>query len=85
MAADWEQLSKGLFAVESALMKKAKLNLCPFAEAGRRCRITSGPFQGTEGMVIRRGDGTSRIVLEVATLGQGASMEIDADLLELVD
>jgi hypothetical protein len=31
--------------------------------------------------VVRR-DGTPRLVLEVAMLGQGAAMEIDADLLE---
>jgi hypothetical protein len=34
-----------------------------------------------EGTVVRW-DGRTRIVLEIGILGRGASMEIDADLLE---
>ena len=71
-------------AIEKALAGKAELDLYPFAAAGRRCRITSGPFQGIAGVVIHRGK-AARIVLEVSILGQGASMDIDADLLEPIE
>jgi len=37
---------------------------------------------GIEGVVIRRCDAKARMVLEVTILGQGAVIEIDADLLE---
>jgi transcription antitermination factor NusG len=56
----------------------------PFAAVGRRCRVTAGPLEGMEGIVVRR-DKLARLVLEVSILGQGASVEIDADLLEALD
>jgi transcriptional antiterminator RfaH len=73
-----------LTAVERALAEGIDLNLHPFAEVGRRCRVKSGPLQGTEGVVIQR-DGAMRLVLQVSMLGQGASLRIEGDLLELVD
>jgi len=53
-------------------------------QRGVRCRIRSGPLQGMEGEIERR-RGTHRFVVEVGILGQGASVEIDADLLESID
>ena len=81
---DQETLVGELAAIEKALAGKAKLDPYPFAAVGRRCRITAGPFRGLEGIVIQR-NGTARIVLQVAILGQGAAMEVDTDLLEPVD
>lgn len=73
-----------LSGLETALARKAVLDPYPFAAIGRRCRVRSGPFEGIEGTVIER-DGPTRLVLQVKMLGQGASMEIDADLLEAVE
>ncbi len=56
----------------------------PHAAVGKRCRIKAGVFRGTEGTVIRRGK-TWRLVLEVSLLGQGAAMEVDADLVEALE
>ncbi len=81
---DQAKLIRELSAVEKALAGKTQLDPYPFAATGRRCRIRSGPFQGFEGVVIRR-DKLAQIVLEVSILGQGASMEIEADLLESID
>jgi len=82
--ADQDKLLSECSAIERALGDGAELD--PFAglAAGRRCRVTAGPFQGIEGVVIRR-DGQTRIVLEISTLGLGASLEIEADLLEPID
>ena len=51
---------------------------------GTRQRVTSGPLQGTEGMVIEEARRT-RLVLHVEILGRGAAVEIDRALLEPVD
>ncbi len=73
-----------LVAVERAIGSKLELDLHSFAVIGRRCRVTAGPLQGTTGTIIRR-DNRTRLVLWVSMLGRGASLEIDADLLEPVD
>ena len=80
---DQQKLVGEFVPIERALSGKAKLDLHPFAAVGRRCRITAGPFEGIEGKVIQRRE-TTRIVLEISVLGQGACMEIDADLLRPV-
>jgi len=67
--------------IERALVSKALLDPYPYAAVGRRCRIKSGPFMDLEGVVIQRSKAT-RIVLQVSILGQGASMEIEPELLE---
>ena len=51
---------------------------------GTRRRVTSGPLQGTEGVVIEEARRT-RLVLHVEILGRGAAVEIDRSLLEPVD
>ena len=79
--ADQGRLVVELSAIEKALDGEGGLEACPAAAVGQPCRITSGPFEGIEGIVARR-DGSARIVLDVHVLGQGACMEIDADLLE---
>jgi transcription antitermination factor NusG len=78
-----EELVAELSVIEQALSGKAELDLYPFAVEGQRCRIVKGPFQGLEGVVVRRKE-VARLVLEVGILGQGASLEIDADLLQPV-
>ena len=81
---DQEQLIVELTALHLALRGQAELDPCPFVAQGRRCRVTVGPFAGTEGVVVQRMSVT-RLVLGVSILGQGASLEIDADLLEPID
>lgn len=57
----------------------------PFAVVGRRCRVERGPLEGIEGTIIRREDGAPRLVLQVSMLGQGASVDIEAGMLEPLD
>jgi transcription antitermination factor NusG len=78
---DQGRLIRELLSIERALAGKVTLDPYPFAAVGQRCRIKAGPFEGTEGVVIQR-DRLWRLVLQVSILGQGASMEVDADLLE---
>ena len=81
---DQETLVEELVLIEKAVQQKAQLDPYPFAAVGRRCRITAGPFIGLEGRVVERSK-PARLVLEVSVLGQGASMEVDTDLLEPAD
>jgi hypothetical protein len=80
---DQQGLIADLGAIERALGAKARLTLYPRIAVGQRCRIIAGPFEGLEGVVIERHP-DARLVLDVAFLGQGAVMEIDADLVEPV-
>jgi transcription antitermination factor NusG len=80
---DQQTLTTELTAIERALSSKAQLDPYPFAAVGRRCRVTAGPFQGCEGVVVRR-DQVARLVLQVSILGAGAALEIDSSLLEPV-
>ena len=81
---DQHKLIEQLLPIESALIMGVQLNPYPHAAVGRRCRVKSGPFLGTEGVVLKRRR-LPTIVLEISVLGVSAAMEIDADLLELID
>jgi transcription antitermination factor NusG len=79
---DQDGLKEELVTIEKALLSKAIIDNYPWLPVGGHCRIVSGPMMGTEGVVIERKNTTARMVLEVTILGQGAVMEIDADILE---
>jgi hypothetical protein len=70
-----------LSAIEKALFGEADLEPYAGAAVGQKCRIVAGPFRDIEGVVVERGS-RARLVLTVGLLGQGAVMEIEADLLE---
>jgi hypothetical protein len=53
----------------------------PSVPVGQRCRVTGGPLQDLEGIVVAHA-ATARLVLQVRMLGQGALVEIDAGLIE---
>jgi len=79
--ADQPRLVEELAAVERALAGDFSIDFYPHAAVGKRCRVKAGPLQGIVGTVIQR-DKLTRLVLQVSMLGQGAAVEIDADLLE---
>ncbi|MCD4699645.1 MAG: hypothetical protein K8R91_03620 [Phycisphaerae bacterium] len=80
-AADQDKLLSECISIERALTHGAGLVPCQGVSVGQRCRVIAGPFRDIEGTVIQK-DGRNRIVLEISTLGLGASLEIEADLLE---
>jgi transcription antitermination factor NusG len=82
---DQESLIKELVRIEKALLSKAIIDHYPRLPVGGRGRIISGPMTGIEGVVIERIDAKARMVLEVTILGQGAVVEVDADILEPMD
>lgn len=72
-----------LTQIHKALDKGAQLDPHPHLKKGDRCRVISGPFEGTEGLLLQKKNLT-KLVLQVDILGQAAAMEIDADLLEAI-
>jgi len=53
----------------------------PYLKVGRRVRVKSGPFSGTEGILVRRRDGC-RVVVSIALLMRSVSVEVDeADIV----
>jgi len=53
----------------------------PYLKVGRRVRVRSGPFAGTEGILMRRRDGC-RVVVSIDLLMRSVAMEVDeADIV----
>ena len=79
-----ERFVSELDAIRRTLACKHQLTLYPFAAVGKHCRVAHGPMRGIEGIIVRQ-NGTIRVVLQVSILGQGAALEIDANMLEPAD
>lgn len=67
--------------IRKALGADPGLQACPAITTGMTVRITAGPFQGLEGIVIKA-KGQSRVILNVDMIGQGVAIEADEDVLE---
>ena len=78
---DQASLIRDLNQIHKALTSGIKLDPHPHLKTGTVCRVVAGPLMGLEGVLIQKRS-VSRLILKVDLLGQGASMEIDADLLE---
>ena len=83
--ADPDKFVSQLADIEKVLRLNTPIDAYPHLPVGTSCRITSGPLMGTEGVIVERQDSKARMVLEITMLGQGAVIEIDADLLEITD
>jgi len=81
---DQHKLVEQLSFIHKALADKIVVDSYPHLAVGTRCRVNKGPLMGTEGVVIKKDKLKARMVLEVTMLGQGAVVEVDSDLLEVV-
>lgn len=81
---DQRRMSRQLADLEKALRVSGRLDPYPTTAIGRKCRVIAGQFEGITGTVVSFGP-KAKFVLEIGLLGQGASVEIDADLLEPVE
>jgi hypothetical protein len=78
---DQEAMVAQLRQLHRVLLSGQPLELYPTPPLGARCRVRAGPFKGLKGIVIDRARPT-RLILKVDVLGQGASLDIDCELLE---
>jgi transcription antitermination factor NusG len=70
-------------AVRHALMSGARVEPCPFLRYGDKVRISSGPLEGIEGILIRKKN-SYRLVLSVELLEKSIAVEVDAFSVERV-
>ncbi|MGH9714431.1 MAG: transcription termination/antitermination protein NusG [Candidatus Acidiferrales bacterium] len=55
----------------------------PYLTSGKRVRVLDGPLKGAEGTLVRRKSGC-RVVLAMDLIARAASVEIDANDVELI-
>lgn len=63
---------------------EAEPELVPLPAAGTRVRITSGPFQGIDAVLVDQRGGR-RLVVGFEAIGQALRLDLDATSLEILD
>jgi len=81
---DQQQLVKELSEIEQAIKAGADLKPDRYIEAGQLYQVTAGPLKGLKG-IAQETTSEMRLMLNIDMLGQAASVEIDADIIELVE
>jgi transcription antitermination factor NusG len=81
---DQHKMDAELRNIHLALGVDAPLDPFPFLRAGVRVEVRDGPFRGLQGVVQDRSR-LDRLILQVETLGQAVSLEIDGSLLDVVE
>ncbi len=85
MVEDQRRLHDELCQIDRAAQSEVPCEPHPELRHGVMVRVSSGPFQGMQGMVDARLRRPDRLILQVGILGQAAALEIDADLLEVLE
>jgi len=81
---DQVKLAWELQNLARALVEKVPLDPFPFLKKGVKVEVRAGPLKGLQGIVELRGK-RDRLILQVDVLGQATSLEIDAELLQLIE
>ena len=79
-----QRLLEELLQIERALRAGAPLAPHKLEKAGQHCRVIAGPLADLQGIVLKTKTIT-RLVLQIDMLGQAASVEIDADMIEILE
>lgn len=67
-------------ALRNRISGSAKIEPHPYLRAGRKVRVHSGPFQGLEGVIVRRKD-RYRLIFSIDLIQRSLAIELDeADL-----
>jgi len=80
---DGERLCSDLQRIRRLIAMNAPLTIESRLTRGHWVRIRRGPFEGLEGMVLKR-LGQTRLVVSVDFIQQGASIEVEDHWLELI-
>ena len=81
---DQQKLLEELLQIEQAFRAGATLAPHRYIKAGQHCRVIAGPLADLQGIVLKTKTVT-RLILQIDMLSQAASVEIDADMIEIVD
>jgi transcription antitermination factor NusG len=79
-----QRVHEELMNIAFALSHKAELSQYPYLYKGVRVEVRSGPFRGLRGVIEDLGK-RNRLILQVEILGRGASLEVDAALLDVIE
>jgi transcription antitermination factor NusG len=71
-------------AVRRLIASSIRVEPHPFLKCGDRVRVTGGPLQGFEGVLVRKKN-MSRLVISLEMLGRSAAVDIDTSSLERLD
>jgi len=95
---DQHKLLDELLQIEQALRAGAAPTPHRYIKSGQHCRVIAGPLADLQGIVVgvpRRKKGrlgssiesknAVRLVLQIDMLGQATSLDIDADMIEVID
>jgi transcription antitermination factor NusG len=81
---DQQRLVEELSQIEKALVSGANLSQHDYIKEGQRVRVIGGALAGLAGIVVKTKN-AMRLVLQIDMLGQAASVEIDADMIEPIE
>ena len=81
---DQQRLVREMTQIEQALVVGADLSPHKYLKEGQRCRVIGGALTGLSGIVVKTKN-AARLVLQIDMLGQAASVEIDADMIEPIE
>ena len=76
-----DQLVGDLLNIHKLIESEAPMTVEQRLQPGRHVRVKSGSMEGVEGVVVER-RGTTRLIVEVQMLNQGASVEIEDFMVE---
>lgn len=79
-----QKLLDELSQIEQALKTGVVLTPHKYIKTGQYCRVIGGPLADLHGIVVKT-RGAARLLLQIDMLGQAASVEIDADMIEVID
>lgn len=77
---DQEKLVGQLEQIRQALAVNDVVEVMSYLAAGRRVRVTAGPFKGLEGVVLRV-KGRTKVVLNLDMIQQAVCVEVDSSCL----
>ena len=69
-------------AIRRVLEVRAHLEPCPYLRIGDRARVKTGPLRGLEGILLRKRDGSSRLILSIELLRRSVAVEVDEFAVE---
>jgi transcription antitermination factor NusG len=65
------------------LSRSSKIAPHPYPRRGRRVRVSNGPLQGLEGIIVRRKE-SCRLVFSIDVIQRSVAVEVDESDLEMV-
>ncbi len=69
--------------IRGILSKGLRAQPHPYLQAGRRVRVRSGPFEGMEGIVVRRNN-NSRLVISLELIHRAIAVDVEEASLEVL-